>query len=541
MRKFVSAALVWCVVASPIPIAARQSATVSIASLSRASVKPFQRLVITGSGFQPATSAISVVFNPRQRGVKISVPAYAVSATQVEVIVPPIPDPQNSGFGFGAVDVQVLQISNDTVSSSNVLTGLDLVPMTAVPAAMKAGALTRGYVRVLQTLLSSTKSGSRATPATQAAIDTYLTAQNEILTNIDRIIADPTSATTINTGDNSQLVLDAPALRFTDQMLLGYLEGVSTFAASRESAMHAAALPSCEPDTGDLDANNLLCGFFRSVASETAKWGGWVLVGGGAVAVAAAVIAQSPLIALTAGVVAVGLALVAANYLVGTYILSTAAGANDSISYSETIRDQGRKILDTAKEYGAALPVADIAAMDLFATNAAAAEIPSQGPQGGTAVTMPGRDPSGGGSTVTVFRGRGTAATAERVTVPAGASTKPIADVRLPAAAAGIFDGSYTGSISWYAFDGEDSLTGTLGLALSVAGGRITVTAPVGGTGSVGASGGAGGSASGLGFTCGFSGGLVANAATGPASGSGTFGCSSPDGRAWGGWSVARR
>src|SRR5258708_2217144 len=104
-----------------------------------------------------------------------------------------------------------------------------------------------------------------------------------------------------------------------------------------------------------------------------------------------------------------------------------------------------------------------------------------------------------------------------------------VAEVRLPAPTASMFDGSYSGSITWYAFDGEDSLSGTLGLSISVAGGRISVGAPVGGTGTVGASGGAGGSASGFGFSCGFSGGFVASAATGPASGGGTFGCSSPD------------
>jgi len=541
MKRFLSAALALCTIVYPIPIAARQSSAVSITAMSRASVKPFQRLTITGSGFQPATSAISVVFNPKQRGVKISVPAYAATSTQVDVIVPPIPDPQNKGFAFGAVDVQVIQISSDTVSSSNVLTTLDLAPMTAVPGSLKPGALTRGFARVLQTLLTSAKSGPRVNAATQAAIDTYLQSQSEVLAKIDRIVADPTYATTLNTGDNSQVVLDVQALKFSDQMLLGYLEGVSTFSASREGFAHSAALPSCEPDTGDLDANGWLCSFFRSVASESTKWAGWGMVTAGAVVGVGAFMFEVPLIALTAGIVAIGLSVVAANYLVGSYILGTTAGSTETVSVSETMRDQGKKILDTAREYTSGIPVVANTAMDLFATNAAAAEIPSEGPRGGTALTLPGRDPSGGGSTVTVFRGAGATATTERVTVPAAASTKPIAEVRLPAPAASVFDGAYSGTVTWYAFDGEDSLSGTLGLALSVAGGRITVSAPVGGSGAVGVNGAAGGSASGLGFSCGFSGGLVASAATGPASGSGTFGCSSPDGRAWGGWSVARR
>ena len=165
-------------------------------------------------------------------------------------------------------------------------------------------------------------------------------------------------------------------------------------------------------------------------------------------------------------------------------------------------------------------------------------QLPEVAPGRWIAVLKEGVDPD---QFAQELRGRGRDATTERVTATATASSKPLADVKLPAPAAGLFDGSYSGSISWYAFDGEDSLSGSLGLSLSVAGGRITVTAPVGGSGSVGASGGAGGSASGLGFSCGFSGGFVAGAATGPASGSGTFGCSSPDGRAWGGWSVARR
>lgn len=542
MKRFIAAALIVCLALAPVPVDARQAAAPAIASLDRASVKPFQKLVIRGSGFDP-NGAISVVFMPRSRGSRVSVPAYAATTTTLEVIVPPIPETTN-GFGFGATDVQVVQVGDSAVSASNVHTGLDIQPMTAVPASIRKGALLRGYYRALRSALEATRDGARASDATRSAVNSYLQAQNELVEKIDRIIADPGYATTVATGDNTQLVLDARALQFADQLLLAFMEGADSYVPT--SARHrvvAADVPVCDPQTGEINADALVCNIAQSVVRQSNRLSAGALLAAGAVVVVGALYFQVPLIALTGGIVAVGLAVAAANYLVGSAVCATmgeTASLDNGLPFSEVMRDQGRKMLATAREYGAAVPVIANAAMDVFATSAHAAGVPSTGPQGGMAVNVPGQDPANGQMLMT-FRGADAAATAERYAAPVAQGSRPAAESRQPAPAIGNFDGSYSGTVNWFASQGGSTLSGTLGVSLTISGGRITVTAPIAGSGSVSAAGAAGGTVNGGGLACSWSGSFTAAASTGPASGGGVFGCSSAEGRTWGGWNASRR
>ena len=539
MKRFVASVLSVCIMLSPIPISARQSATLAITSLDRGSLKPFQKLTIRGSGFDPA-GAISVVFTPRARGSKVSVPAFAATTTAIEVIVPPIPDTTN-GFGFGATDVQVVQVTATAVSSSNVQTGFDIQPMRSVSS---RGSLLRGYLRALRPVLEQAKTGSRASDATRAAVDAYLQSQTELLEKVERIVNDASYATTLTTGDNSQLVLDARALQYTDQLLMAFMEGTQTFTpTSARASVRRQDLPPCDPGYEEQIYNDLICTVTQGILHESTPWIGAGLVVAGGLVVAVAGTMQVALIALTASVVAIGLALIAAHFIVASAIGATAGGAasiDNGLPFSESVRDQGQKLLDTAREYGAAVPQLADRAMGVFATTAHAAGVPSGGPQGGLPINLPGQETSSG-QTVMTITGSGNSATVQRYTAPLTQGTRALADARQAAPVASRYDGSYSGTVNWFASDGEDSLTGSLGLSMTVSGGRVTVTAPVGGSGTVSANGGASGSAGGFGFTCTWSGSFSAAAATGPASGGGVFSCTDSEGRAWGGWSGSRR
>lgn len=545
MKRGIALVLVVCLVASsPAPLAARQLSGISIASIDRGSVKPFQKIVIRGSGFTPATAAISVVFIPRSRGQKVTVPAYSATASSIEVIVPPVPDPANTSFGFGAFDVQVVQVTTSAVSSSNVM-GLDIAPMTAVPSSLRRGAVVRGYLRALRSALEAARTGPRATPQSAAAIDTYLSSQAELLGKVDRIVADGSYATTLPTGDNAQFVIDARALQFADQMLLAYMEGIESFSAtSTRDVATTLEFPACDPDTGEIDMNATICAAAQALLRNARPVVVGMLVAAGAVVLVGALGFGAPMMGLAGGIVAIGMTSLAVSYMINHSAIcasvASAAALTEPIPFSEAMRDQGRKLLDTAREYGAAVPAIANAAMDVFATTAHAAGTPSTGPQGGLAVNIPNQDPADGHAMLAV-RGSGTSATTERLAASSSASTRAIADARLPALTASIFDGSYSGSVTWFATDGEESLSGTLGVSLSIAGGRVTVSAPIPGGGTVSATGSTSGSVNGGGLSCGFSGGFTSKGTTGAASGGGVFGCRSSDGSVWGSWGVSRR
>lgn len=114
------------------------NASIGITVLSDAALAPFGLLSITGSGFSPATAALSVLFTRKSDGSTVSVPAVFANATRVDVVVPPLLDAARN-FASGEVSVSVVQDNGKQQQLSNALEGLTLLPLPAPDAVMPTG------------------------------------------------------------------------------------------------------------------------------------------------------------------------------------------------------------------------------------------------------------------------------------------------------------------------------------------------------------------------------------------------------------------
>ena len=89
MKRTLSAVLIFCTLGQPAaPAFAQQPAAsvVTITSMDRGAVRPFDRLVISGSGFQPDTAAISVLLVPKQQRALLELKLHHKTKTRNERI-----------------------------------------------------------------------------------------------------------------------------------------------------------------------------------------------------------------------------------------------------------------------------------------------------------------------------------------------------------------------------------------------------------------------------------------------------------------------
>src|SRR5438093_5674821 len=78
------------ILAAALTLNARQAiAQISIARLDVTTAATMGSVTITGTGFDPANAAISVVVSPRA-GLAATVPAYFADATSLRFLVPPL-------------------------------------------------------------------------------------------------------------------------------------------------------------------------------------------------------------------------------------------------------------------------------------------------------------------------------------------------------------------------------------------------------------------------------------------------------------------
>lgn len=97
----------------------------------RAAAATLGSLGINGNGFDPANSAISVVFTARG-AVTATVPVYFSNATTIHVLVPPLVDAATGNL-FDvptSADLQVVQVSASSVITSNVIGGIPILSGT---------------------------------------------------------------------------------------------------------------------------------------------------------------------------------------------------------------------------------------------------------------------------------------------------------------------------------------------------------------------------------------------------------------------------
>jgi len=343
-----------------------------ISSLSANSINPLTPLTITGTGFDPANSAISVVLVSEAGNPTLTIPAFAATSTTVQIMVPPLP--VTGTFSGDIVDLQVIQVDGGTLSTSNITTGLSVNALPALPSGATTGDLTLYF---LQTALnvSSTLQSDAATKG-WSALNTDLTQYNAninaLITNVNFVRNNPGQSAAMTTSNGLTVALDQNALALSDQLIQAYVTQVasqipSSFSPSftrrtkRLASLRAHALPqsstACPSSSGDpaLDADyQLACAgqqYMQTYAAQegqllqvfgTLYYGFGTAVLGGYGSAAAAIAGWGP-DALLALQVAAG--------AIGSYA-GAAGTASAPPSPCDVIAGAGATVLDDAAKTG---------------------------------------------------------------------------------------------------------------------------------------------------------------------------------------------
>ena len=464
---------------------------VTITSLDASKAAPFSTLKITGTGFSPSTSAISVLILSNAgatstcsspRGAKsptivpIAVPAYAATSTTLKIVVPPVMNVANGAFTASAVRIQVVQVSKTTVNSSAIAAGLCISNLPKVPAKVRAGAVTRGYLNIGLNVLSGTLQAAKS--SFKSKLTALKNQQQTLATQVDSIVTNPNRRVSLATKDNNPFVLDAEILAIADRLIAAQLEQLGTALSAQPSALtragRALAMADCSPKTSNKAIDTLLCE--REVYHDTLKQQASAAWSAGASLYAGAALGD------VAGWVAAGVSQVGASAVSTTQALQLlwSAGipymANFAIlkpapPLSAPLASAFLQVADTGLAHG--LPVMSEAVTAIKAyqgaeniSKASAAE-----PKGGLLISAPTTNTAAEPQAVFAFQ-----SPPKTLSVPTTQATVSIAQSTIPPGAVSRFDGSYSGT-----FGGTDSGR----VLLSVSMGKITVTVPVSGSGQV--------------------------------------------------------
>jgi hypothetical protein len=537
----VSILLIVCTFAPPIvPVLAQQPAGLTITSMDRGSVRPFDRLVISGTGFLPATAAISVSFVPKQHGVPIVIPAFRATATQVEVIVPAFLDPATGDFGFGQADVQVVQVTADRVMSSNALSALDVAPVPVLPESVGAGKMTKAFMQLSLEFLAG---------ANGAAFAAFKNEQTALLAHIDAVVANPGVEVSLKTIDASPFFLTGPMLKASDRLIAAYLASIEPFVRPRRiggDRAQALAEP-CIVNTGSAFWDDSLCSLRVAVFGDGPNWRGGVK----AMAAGAMVLGLSalmPPIAVGVGVAGVfvgsGLALAGAAQLVYLAVASTlgpSLAGPDAPPLMHALR-HGRTIFENANaESGVPILMASSSVSEALTREALRfVAKDDESPLLGTIRSAFSFSPDGYSQNMIGEMGVADPLTAMHIWVLLNKANGSVFESRIVPPSLSWFDGAYLGTLNLNATGGgyrDEKFS--LGLAFTVLNGIVTIIEPTGGSGTISANGR---------FTSSFLGNCVLNGAievrapAGPGVGGGAVPLC-PDGRGytgWGTWSANR-
>jgi len=194
----------------------------SISSLSAMTIDPLAVLTVTGTGFTPAGAAIAVVFTPTTGGAPITVPVSVATATTLQVAAPLYFNTTTGTFTAGTFSVQAVQLTSATVSTSNVIAGFGVNAPPAVPSGLPIGTVTSLFLQTSVQVSSSVQANAATKPSlSTVAADqyTYSSDVKTLLTGVNKVVATPTSTTTLATSNGPVFTVNAKVLALSDQLL----------------------------------------------------------------------------------------------------------------------------------------------------------------------------------------------------------------------------------------------------------------------------------------------------------------------------------
>ena len=192
----------------------------TLTTLSTMATSPFASLSIFGTGLTQATSAVSVKFIPGNGNPAIIVPVSTPSSTALQVMVPPLFDPTSGGSISGVVDVQVIQVSGSTLTTSNLIKGLQIAALRPVPTGTPVGARTAAFLNFILEAFSRTQTLLSSNPALSpiaATSPNYKSNLSMLISAINTITINPNTSASFSAADGSTVTLDAKTLAISDQ------------------------------------------------------------------------------------------------------------------------------------------------------------------------------------------------------------------------------------------------------------------------------------------------------------------------------------
>ena len=477
---------------------------ITITSVDATNAAPFSTLKITGTGFSPPTSAISVLIHSNAgasstcsspRGAKsptiipIAVPAYAATSTTVEIVVPPVINAANGTFTASAVKVQVVQVSNDTVTSSPIVPGLCISNLPQVPAKVPAGAVTRGYLNIGLNVLSNTLKAAKS--SFKSKLTVLKKQQQTLATQVDRIVTKPTRRISLGTKDKNPFILDAEILGIADRLIAAQLKQLDAALSAQPSALTRAArvlaMADCSPNTSNKAIDTLLCE--REVYHNTLKQQASAAWRAGAALYAGSALSD------VAGWAAAGLSQAGASTVSTTQavqVLWSAAVpyiANFAIlkpapPLSAPLASAFLQVANIGLSHGLPVTSEAVTAIKAYQDAAYISTASAPEPKGGLVISAPTTNTAGQPQAVFAFQ---TTNAPQTLSIPTTGAIVPINQSTIPPGAVSRFDGTYSGTFAGTA-------KGTELLTVSNGGIQITVTSkgtsiPGQGTGLVNATG----------------------------------------------------
>ena len=463
--------------------ASRTSAqgSLTLTSFESVTIPSFGIVTLVGSGFTPATSAISVIVTPRS-GLPMTLPVYQATATSVKAVVPPLLSSETGSlFDVPAVaSVQVVQVNRSTVMSSNVLSGLTVNPAPAARGAV--GSATRAMLKTILDVNADLRYGlasSSARAAQLAAIDAMTVPTTSTIAAVEAVAANRGRVAALPTVNDRPLAISESALRTSDRLVLAYLAQVKAIAGAvpGPTARSAEAVPlgcQCIAYMDDPVADADFCEFRkrpclayqvgRKVVPEAAKFVYGTMLSAG--------LSTHALITGTKKAIdVVDAAWDALRGGVLTYAAAIVTG-NDPPPLSEVVKKQGLKLVEDVIVGGSPVTKAAYEALKLGAETeeaiGKAKGLSADAPKGGLLVSAPPPDASPNGQAVKALLADGGASVT--VTVQNSASTQTLAAAAVPPTTPARFNGTYlredheTCSIS---YDGIGSGAGDMPVSMS--------------------------------------------------------------------------
>ncbi len=208
-----------------------------VTGIDRTTARPFDLVTLSGTGFDPANSAISVYVSPAASVLPIAVPVVWATSTSVTFAAPPLLEMYVGAFTSGPVKLQVIAAVGSKLSTSDFFTGLTIAAPRSVT--VSSGKMTRAFLQSAFAVADTTRQalGPGELGARLLQLQTDLTT---VINGVSSIISNPAATVTLPTA-NGSFVLDKQVVDILDTLALAYAEGFNTPAPNAGATTAIAA------------------------------------------------------------------------------------------------------------------------------------------------------------------------------------------------------------------------------------------------------------------------------------------------------------